>query len=313
MMNYWLTTHWPRYTTDPSADVKPGVWLQKAAKSVGARLASGDVVFVYQAQSGPDGIGTTAAGKEVLKPRRRGRAGVTAVGIALAPFTGLDDEAALERYADGSEKWGRWHAPLQLRSQSGFVPRAEINRALGYKVGFNFHGFGNQHSGLKLLEPSEADRLLEAFLGDRQGLPAPERSRRHLHGETEPESDAHRNLKLFVASDPSRVLGEEGLSTLAVEYQFPTQDRADLVLEDRFGCVIGLEVEVDCGPDHIAGVLQAIKYRRMLEVMLKRHLGDGRAMLVAYSLSPEVRELCARYDVEAVAVSRETVPNVARA
>jgi hypothetical protein len=109
------------------------------------------------------------------------------------------------------------------------------------------------------------------------------------------------------------VLEENGLETLSVEYEFPTQDRADIVLADRFGRVVGVEVEVDCGPSHIAGILQAVKYRRMLEVITPRSHHDGRAMLVAYSVCPEVQTICSQYEVEVRVVQREDVTRVRNA
>ncbi len=58
---------------------------------------------------------------------------------------------------------------------------------------------------------------------------------------------------------------------------------------------------------NLAGMLQAIKYRYMLEVTHKRSAGDSRALLVAYQISPAVKEACETYSVEAVEVAKELV------
>jgi hypothetical protein len=306
-VNYWLTTHWPTFITEPPDSVEPGVWLQDGLEGAGRSLAAGDIVLVYQSTTGPALLETTASGQEVRRPRQRGRTGIVAVATALGPMRRVGDEIAHERYADGSERWWRWNAPLEFRSRAGFVPRAVVNEVLGYKPTYGFRGFGDLNSGLKKLTRAQHDDLIAAFLQTRTPLPAPEPAGHPHHGEGGPESEAHLALKMYVAANPAEVLGEEGLRTLAVEYEFPTQDRADIVLEDRFGCVIGLEVEVDCGPQHLAGILQAIKYRRMLEAVMRRPHNDGRAMLVAYSVCSEVRAVCSRYEVEVHAIPRHLV------
>lgn len=312
-MNYWLTTHWPRFESDPTSEVEPGVWLQENAGQVGAGLDTGDIVFIYQAKSGLDLVETTASGMDVRKRRRVGRAGIVAVATAVGPFGRQDDRVALERYANGTPKCWRWHAPLKVRSMAGFLPLAKVLEVLGQSPAYTFRAFGDRHSGLKRLRRDQHDQVLEAFLRNRTTLPKPPRPGHPQHGEGGVESDTHRYLKLHVAAHPAEVLGEPGLKTLSVEYQFPTEDRADVVLEDGYGRVIGLEVEVHCGPKHVAGILQAVKYRRMLEVLMGRPHGDGRAMLVAHSVCSQVCDICKRYDVEVRVVPRAAVPKALHA
>ncbi|MCG2710905.1 MAG: hypothetical protein L6416_01010 [Candidatus Omnitrophica bacterium] len=57
------------------------------------------------------------------------------------------------------------------------------------------------------------------------------------------------------------MLNEEGLITIGKEYPFPTNDRADIVLKDKYGRIIGVEIEVEVNDDENAGPIQAIKYR----------------------------------------------------
>lgn len=306
-MNYWLTTHWPPYEDDPADFVDREVWLYDGVEAVGDDLARDDVVLIYQSQTGRTLIGTTSAGDPFTRPRRSGRGGIVAVSTALGSFSRFDDESARERYSDGTRIWWRWRAPLQMQSRSGFVSRSRVSQALGYSPGYNYRAFGDRHSGLKKLTQQQYAELLHEFLESRSGLPAPPAQGADRHPEGGEESDAHRDLKHYVAADPVSALGQDGLRTLAVEYAFPTQDRADIVLEDRYGRVVGLEVEVDCGPSHVAGILQAVKYRRMLEVLMRRAHNDGRAMLVAYSVCPEVRAVCEQYEVEVIAIPRADV------
>jgi hypothetical protein len=45
----------------------------------------------------------------------------------------------------------------------------------------------------------------------------------------------------------------------------------------------------------------------MLELCTKRALGDSRAFLVAYSISPAMQKLCNKYNVEYREIERKTV------
>jgi RecB family endonuclease NucS len=112
------------------------------------------------------------------------------------------------------------------------------------------------------------------------------------------ESEDHRLLKEFIASNPAEILCEEGLKTLHIEYPFVAADKADLVLEDIYGRVIGLEVEVSTERDQIEGVLQAITYRFMFALVKKLRYEQSRAFLVAYSLAPEIKKVCRDYEIE---------------
>jgi hypothetical protein len=114
-------------------------------------------------------------------------------------------------------------------------------------------------------------------------------------------------LKEFIASDPETVLGESGLRHLETEYLFPTGDQADVVLGDYAGRIIGVEIEVSVSDGQLEGILQAIKYRYMLEPIAKRNPGDSRAFLVAYAISTDMRAVCDKYKVESFIVSKNEV------
>lgn len=92
-----------------------------------------------------------------------------------------------------------------------------------------------------------------------------------------------------------------------MEFPFDSGDRADVVLEDSAGRVVGCEIELAVDLNDLAGILQAIKYRYMLELVMQREPGDSRALLVAYAISPEAAALCVKYNVQCVTVTEQQV------
>jgi hypothetical protein len=218
-------------------------------------------------------------------------------------------DSAPEEYADGSTIWWRWFAPVEVLSRSGFLPRPEVALSLGYKPTYNFRGFGTFHSGLLEISAEQYQDITRKFHDARRlelrSYPVP---RAPGSGGGDGESAAHRNLKQFVAANASAALGEPGLRTVRVEYPFPTGDRADLVLADAHDRVVAVEVEPSVGEADVVGPLQAIKYRFMLEWVSNREPGDSRAMLVAHSISPQIRGLCRIYGVECIEVPEAKVP-----
>jgi len=117
-------------------------------------------------------------------------------------------------------------------------------------------------------------------------------------GGTGAEGPLHKLIKEAIAADPVAVLGEPGLKTIQMEYPFPTGDRADVMLEDSAGRIIGLEVEPAVGDDDLPGILQAIKYRYMGALMRNKRVSDSRSFLVANHISAGARRICEAYQVE---------------
>ncbi len=306
-MKYWLTVHWPPREDDPDG-IGAGVWVPDGREAAGADLAEGDRVLVYESLRGRPEVRISPNGARTIVRCIQGREGVVLLGEAQSCLQ-ADDGSTPSRYVDGSEIWWRWHAPLRVLSRSGFVPRREVNKVLGYKPAYNFRGFGDRHSGLQEISREEFEEL-EMRLRQYNPVRLPDFQPDHRRGGSRRisgESPEHRDLKRYVAHAPSHVLREEGLRTEAIEYAFPTGDCADIVLSDRVGRVIGLEIEVDVRQDEVEGVLQAIKYRRMLELVTRRNLDDSRAILAAHTIHRAIRTLCQQYDVEYVEVSREAV------
>lgn len=301
-MNYWLTTHWPPHVDEAADGVAAGVWLPEGREAAGAAMAKGDLVLIYHAKGGPAVVVTEADGSVRMRRCHTGREGIVAIGEVVSRIEKLEGSVP-ERYDDGSEIWWRWHAPLNLLSRSGFVSRTQLLPVLNYSSNYNLHGFGDQHSGLKRLTPDEFERL-RAFY--RASVPVENKdagSAAHGGGESQP----HLDLKEYVAANPSVVLNEPNVDLVAVERPFPTGDRADIVLRDQLGRIIGLEIEITVPTNDLTGALQAIKYRRMLEMATGAKHGDSRAILVAYQIADDVARLCASYEVECFEVNEQVV------
>ena len=121
------------------------------------------------------------------------------------------------------------------------------------------------------------------------------------------EGPIHLNLKRYVAANPASALNEPGLRTLHVEYRFPTNDCADIVLADRHNRIIGLEIEPTVPGVDLVGLLQAIKYQHMLECITQRERGDSRGILVAHKISDRVKTVCEQYGIEYFEIPRDVV------
>lgn len=305
-MNYWLTTHWPPYEDQPAESVADGVWLPEGRQAAATDFARDDLVFIYHPRSGRTLIEPLADGSTRYHRCQIGREGIVAIGKATDAIHALADSMP-ERYTDGTETWWRWYAPLKLLSTSGFVPRISVLAALGYKSTYNFRGFGDYHSGLKKLTEGQFNILRSQFSDSIEFKSLDSQFPEAGHSAEGGESDAHRKLKEYVAANPSKVLGEPNVVTLAIERPFSTGDRADVVLRDQFGRFIGLEIELEIPHGDITGPLQAIKYRRMLEMVSGSRHGDGRAILVAHAIPDDVRTVCRQYEVECFLVSNADV------
>src|SRR5579872_7516800 len=108
-MAYWVTTHWPRRIDEPLDRPHEGVWVTDENKNVIERLENSDLVFIYEARSGPDEIVEYADGTSKTRPCRPGEGCVVALVEVL--------ERASERagskpqtFSDGKTRWWRYHA-----------------------------------------------------------------------------------------------------------------------------------------------------------------------------------------------------------
>lgn len=311
-MRYWITAHWPHRIDQLPNDPHVGVYAQDRSQDVIQRLSPGDHIWIYEARSGRTKIQRRADGTEERIPCHEGREGI----VGLAAVTGYAIEVAdsqREQYADGSSVWWRYYAPTEPLNLSGFVTREELNHVLGYASVYNLRGFGDGKSGIKEIPESTSARLLEIFLAR-----AEEAERRHLthptgsHAGGSGEGPEHLALKQAIATDPSAILGEPGLTLVDEEWPFSvTGDKIDVLLKDAVGRYLAVEVEVDCDAFHLAGPLQCMKYRAMLAYRFRKRIEEVRCMLVAHTINADVRARCSAYGIEIREVPRAADASVA--
>jgi hypothetical protein len=109
------------------------------------------------------------------------------------------------------------------------------------------------------------------------------------------ESEEHRKLIEKLAANPS-LLGE-GLRLKRKEWEFPSGDRVDILLEDTNGYPVTVEVEVN--PAWLRrGVWQAVKYKHLAAVERGLDCGQVRGILVAPSIPDDVKEKCRSLGIE---------------
>ncbi len=283
-MAYWLTTHWPRIKDQPIDKPRFGVWVQQNKRHLIDRVSAEDLVFIYESRSGPTVVRTYIDGSTKHIPRRRGREGIVAL-VQVTDVASEPDDSEPEQFADGRKAWWRYCAPTRSVNSAGFIPRRKLNSLLGYAPHYVFHGFGEEHSGLKEISGDLFDRMLSEFkasaLEDERELIR--RAAGHCFGGGG-EGPEHKALKLRIANNPADVLGEPGLKLWKVEWPLPTGDQIDLVLKDALGRFVAVEVEVHCGESELAGPLQCMKYRALLSYFFNRPLSEVRCILVAHSI-----------------------------
>ena len=148
-------------------------------------------------------------------------------------------------------------------------------------------------------------RSLLQELGYLDARPIQTRVQHHRDHVSREESPEHKLVKLLVKEFADEVIGQD-LEPVAEEYVFPTGDRADLVMKDATGRLVAVEAEVDItAEDDITGLLQAVKYKHMLEVERRWPTSRCRAMLVAFHVHPAVKEWADKYNVEVFEIPEE--------
>jgi len=295
----WFTTHWPRREGEQGP--QSGVYVQDGKEHVLQDMRVGDLVWIYESDSGKTVVRTAADGSKHQLRCLPGRQGVVALCQVTAPPMAAAD-AMPENYTDGDSKWWRWQADTTVLSSSGFIPREVAAGCLGYKPNYVFRGFGAAGSGIRRITNAEHASLLARFTsaaidGTDAVLERAARTAESRRG-GEGEGELHRRIKDKIAADPATCLQETGLTLVRKEYPYATGDRVDVLLRDQYGRYITVEVEPTCNADEICGPLQSMKYRAMLAYLLDVPVGEVRSMLVAPEIHPAVRKRCSEFDVE---------------
>lgn len=302
--NYWITTHWP---PDIGDEISYSIYLYDGSERAGVNIKCGDMIWIYESKSARHKIIDKPDGSQYTLKRQQGKGGVIALAEVVRELR--DIGGVPSKYDDGSELWWRWMADGKLVNQSGFVSRMKLTEIMGYGRGYAFRGFGDKRSGLKLIDQEMHQKILEAFNQEQPSETKPiiRDPRKYIHkfgGKGGGEGPEHKQLKESIAADPEKVLGEDGLTTIQMEYPFPTGDRADIMLVDKENRYVAIEVEVKVDMSDLSGVLQAIKYSRMYAIECRRKFEEVRAFLVAHQISQDVIELCKEYDIETFVVDR---------
>jgi len=303
-MRYWITTHWPRKRDESTNQPQNGIWVKDENRTVIDRVAPGDLVFLYETKSGPDVLRNNADGSKRRISRHPGAEGI----VVLAEVTERayePENSSAEEYADGTELWWRYYAPTRSVNSAGSISRVELNSVLGYSTNNVLHGFGEQNSGLKEISEDVYEQLRTRFLlsSEKNEKELVARAPGHRFGPGG-EGPEHLALKERIADDPAAVLGEPGLQFWKKEWPFPTGDKIDLVLKDRLGRLVAVEVEVCCSASELAGPLQCMKYRAMLSYFFKRPLEEIRCILVAHTIHAAVCERCGNHEIEVKTVAK---------
>jgi len=304
-MRYWITTHWPRRRDQSTNQPQNGIWVKNENRTVIDRVAPGDLVFLYETKSGRDILRNNADGSTTKVSRHPGAEGI----VALAEVTQRafePENSRPEEYANGTKLWWRYYAPTQSVDSSGFISRTELNSVLGYAADNVLRGFGEQNSGLKEISEDVYEQLRSCFLlssekSEKERIALAPAHRFGSGG----EGTEHLALKQRIAQDPAGVLGELGLRFWDIEWVLPTGDKIDVVLKDRLGRFVAVEVEVCCSASELAGPLQCMKYRAMLSYFFQRPLEEIRCILVAHSEHAAVCERCGNHEIEVKIVSKQ--------
>jgi len=306
-MNYWLTTHWPRPKGTPANEPYADVWVKDGQWKVIERLAPGDLVFIYESESGPLPLRRNSDGSTSGRQKARGRAGIVALVRVIQPAS-QPPESHMEEYDNGEQMWWRYCALTEPVNSGGFVPRSTFLPLLGYSASWNLHGFGDNHSGVKRLSEEEyipLRTMYEEYAAEADLQRRANNTVRVGPGGAGGEGPDHRALKERIAADPATVLGEAGLTLDTVEFPFRcTGDRIDILLRDKDKKFVAVEVEVQCDQSELAGPLQCMKYRSMLAYLFRRPLGEVRCILAAHEIAKELSLRCESFEIQTIVVAR---------
>lgn len=295
-MKHWITIHWPLTLEMPRDMPHQGVWVRNEKEHVVTGMEPGDLVLIYETKDGRTVIKRDVAGNETRSRYRKGAMGIVALVRVRSRLEDIGVEG-WEEYIGGKKTWWRYHAETEPVSSAGFVPMDKTREILGFEPATSLR-FGDT-SGMRELSKSEFEALWMEFRSETNtsDIETLEMSRTLPQGHPKGEGPIHKKLKAMVADDPSGLLEEEGLTHWQTEHRFPTGDRVDVVLKDKHGEFIAVEVEVDCDRNEVAGPLQCMKYGALLTYQYNRREKEVRRWLVARSIHPVVRKKCEKYGI----------------
>lgn len=146
-MNYWINLQWPCKDKEQT-DFVESIWVKEEFIEYRNKIDLGDIVFIYQTKNGPKDDKTTKY--------KEGVEGIIAITNVI-PIT-----EAVPPQIIGNSTW-IYIAQLQATTRRGYIPRTTMNNILNYDTNYVCKGFGDEHSGLKLINETTYDRLNELF------------------------------------------------------------------------------------------------------------------------------------------------------
>lgn len=301
-MRYWVTSHWPHRSCDDPNSIHEGVYVPDGRESAVTNMHENDLVFIYEARSGRPERRRLMNGQIELMPCHQGKEGIVALARIESNIYKFEESEPTE-YADGTKIWWRYGADTATVNSHGFVPRDKMNEILGYERNFTLRGFGDMHSGVKEITEYEYLLLLSAFNSHcsdeienlRRGTQTRRNNERNSAGG---EGDTHKLMKERIADDPGGILMETGLRLIKKEYKFITNDRVDILLEDKYGRLVVVEVEPDCAPGNEIGPAQCMKYRSLIAFETNREINEIRMILAAQTIADDIAAKSKRFSIE---------------
>jgi len=301
-MKYWITSHWPNPVSESSESIHEGVYIPDGRESAVEDIHIDDLVFIYEARSGRAEKRRLIDGSEEIIPCHQGREGIVVLArIASEVYEFVDSKPT--DYIDGSQIWWRYGADTETINSHGFLSRERMNEIIGYEINYNLRGFGDAHSGVKEIDESEFQSILESFRNTyaeeikRLKSDVAEIGNESTRVPTG-EGEVHKLLKERISANPEIVLNEKGLKLIKQEYEFITKDRVDILLEDKYGRFVVVEVEPDCPPGAEVGAAQCLKYRALMAFETNRETNEIRAILAARTISDEIIQKSTRFSIE---------------
>ncbi|WP_157838780.1 hypothetical protein [Achromobacter sp. DH1f] len=128
---------------------------------------------------------------------------------------------------------------------------------------------------------------------------------------SEPESEAHRKLKEWVADHPEVLASKIEFQRGETEWLFASGDRVDVLFQHGEGCIaVEVKSEISNDADLERGIYQCVKYRALLraELKIKGLVPNGRSVLVTSKTVPAaLQEDADNLGVSIIFVSKDSL------
>lgn len=160
-MNYWVTTQWPHSIEDDKGQEHSGVYVPNDRQAAVDKMNCGDIVFIYESQSGRVIVENLEDGSRKETPCHIGRMEILDIVEVVAIHKRKDLKTT--QYTNGTSIWWQFHAETKSVYKGGRVSRNKLNDILGYNRNYNLRGFGDQHSGIKKITKEQALALTDEY------------------------------------------------------------------------------------------------------------------------------------------------------